>query len=303
MSSARDKPIGSASGKVILLGEHAVVHGAPALATGIPLGVRVEATSHDGPTRVRIESWNLDAAVNDGTPVGNALLALLEELGVTERGASLIGESRVPPRAGLGSSAALGTAIVRALAAFHDLEIDDDRVFTAVQASERVFHGNPSGLDAAVAIHGGVLRFDRENGAEPLRAEPPPIVVAHSGTEGRTAQTVAGFARQLADRAAEGQLRLARMAELTQIGVRAIGGNRLAELGAAMNECHEQLAWFGVSTDDLDHICDVARASGALGAKLTGGGGGGCAVALVDPADARAVADAIAAAGFEVVIG
>jgi mevalonate kinase len=302
MSSASDRSIGSAGGKVILLGEHAVVHGAPALATGVPLEVRVEAAPLDGPARVRIEPWGLAASVGDPTPVGRALAALLRELGLEMIGVSLSGESRIPPRAGLGSSAALATAIVRALAGFCDIGIDDQRQFGAVQASERVFHGDPSGLDAAVAIHGGVLRFDRAHGAEPVDAKPPPIVVAHSGTQGRTAETVARFANRLADRAAEGRRRLTRLAQLAEIGVEAIVDDRLAALGDAMNACHEQLDWFGVSTDELNRICDIARAAGALGAKLTGGGGGGCAVALVEPGDADAVADAIAAAGFEVVL-
>ncbi|MBW2276096.1 MAG: mevalonate kinase [Deltaproteobacteria bacterium] len=303
MSRPITKPTGFANGKVILLGEHAVVHGAPALAVGVPLGVRIDAKPSAGPIRIRIETWGLEASAGDGTPVGAALLALLRELGLGGTGVLLIGESRLPPRAGLGSSAALATAIARALVAFHSGEIGDDRLFEAVQASERVFHGNPSGLDAAVAIHSGVLRFEREHGAQQLDVEPPSLVVAHSGVEGHTAETVAGFARWLAEHPVDGQRRLARIAELSQTGVSAVCAGRIDRLGDAMNECHEHLSWFGVSTDALNRICEVARKAGALGAKLTGGGGGGCAVALVDPSDRSEVADALSAAGYEQVLG
>ena len=302
MIAGNDQPEGFAGGKVILLGEHAVVHGAPALAVGLPLGVTVTANPCTGPIRLRIDQWNLAASAGDGSPVGSAVLELTRRLGHSGTEVELVGESRLPPRAGLGSSAALATAIARALRAIDSAELGDDELFDAVQASERVFHGNPSGLDAAVAIHGGVLRFDRARGAELLGIEAPSLVVAHSGAQGRTAETVAEFARRLVDRGSEGQRRLARIAELAEVGVEAIVDGRLAALGEAMNACHEQLDWFGVSTDALNRICEIARAAGALGAKLTGGGGGGCAVALVDPSDTDAVADAIVSGGFEVVL-
>jgi len=304
VSSPGARPTGFAGGKVILLGEHAVVHGAPALAVGIPLGIRVEAEPADGPLRLRIAPWGLAAAAADGSPAGSALAALARELGLAGSGASLTGEPGLPPRAGLGSSAALATAIARALAGLHAASLDDDQLFRAVQASERVFHGNPSGLDATVAIRGGVLRFDRERGATRLAVEPPRVVVAHSGAEGRTSETVAAFGRWLTEHPDEGHRRLARMAELAETGAEALQAGTIEALGEAMDECHAHLSWFGVSTAALDRICDVARGAGALGAKLTGGGGGGCAVALVaGPDEGSAVAGALASAGFQVVLG
>ena len=302
MSQPTTTTRGSANGKVILLGEHAVVHGAPALATGVPLGIRVQAAPSDGPTSVRIEPWNLDASAGDGTPVGAALSALTRAMGAPGTGVALTGEALLPPRAGMGSSAALATAIARALVAFYDLDIDTGGLYDAVQASERVFHGNPSGLDAAVAIHGGVLRFDREGGATRLEVEPPSLIVVHSGEEGNTAETVAGFARRLAEEPTDGERRLGRITELVESGISAIGVGDARALGNAMTECHQHLSWFGISTDALDRICEVALTAGAQGAKLTGGGGGGCAAALVDPTKRAAVADSVSAAGFEVVL-
>jgi mevalonate kinase len=215
-------------------------------------------------------------------------------------GAHLTGESDLPPRAGLGSSAALATAVARCLASFHGIELDRERLFAAVQSAERVFHGNPSGLDATVAIGGGVLRFDRANGPDPLDVAAPELVLAHSGAEGRTRETVAEFARTLENRPDEGRQRLARICELVEQGIAALERGDLRVLGRAMDESQEQLAWFGVSTADLDRICDIARSAGALGAKLTGGGGGGCAVALVRADDRRPVVRAVEAAGYEV---
>lgn len=302
MSQTSQRAVGKASGKVILLGEHAVVHGSPALAQAVPLGAEVAAERAAGPLRLRVEPWGLEVSAGDGTPGGTALAALARSLGTGITGVDLVGQSRLPPRAGLGSSAALATAAARALAASLAIELDDDLLFDAVQASERVFHGNPSGLDAAVAIRGGALRFDRENGVTPLEAEPVPLVVIHSGVEGRTAETVAAFGRWLAEHPDEGHDRLARIAELAEAGAAAVEGGDLEALGRAMDECHDHLSWFGVSTEELDRICRTARGAGAMGAKLTGGGGGGCAVALVRAENRGAVAEAARAAGYRVVL-
>jgi mevalonate kinase len=239
--------------------------------------------------------------VGDGTPSGGALGALIRELGVDVAGAGLTGTARLPARAGLGSSAAVATAVARALVSFHGIDLDDDRLFAAVQAAERVFHGNPSGLDATVAIGGGVIRFDRASGAEPLDTEAPALVVIHSGANGHTRQTVAEFGRRLEDQPGEGRRRLARISELVEQGIVALGLGDLQTLGRTMDENQGQLSWFGVSTADLDRICEIARSAGALGAKLTGGGGGGCAVALVRPADRDQVVSAVETAGYEVV--
>lgn len=290
---------GAACGKAILLGEHAVVHNKPALAVGIPLGVRVVAEPSAGSLALAVSPWGLMTTVGDGTRVGEALAALTAALGMTGDGLKLVAEASLPPGAGLGSSAALAAAAARALAASCSIELDDVKLFSAVQAAERIFHGNPSGLDAAVAIHGGVLRYDRKQGIKQLAVEAPPLVAIHSGTTGNTREMVAHFANRLAEHPREGGRRLARIANLVESGIAAIESEALRELGLAMTECHEHLAWFGVSTEELDRICQIALQAGALGAKLTGGGGGGCAIALVEPGNRKPVAEAIADAGFQ----
>jgi mevalonate kinase len=301
MSRKPERAVGTANGKVILLGEHAVVHGAPALALGIPLGVTIAAEEGPGPLELLIEPWGLASTVGDGTPPGAALAALIRELGVDGAGLSLKGESRLPARAGLGSSAAVATAAARAIVAHYELDPSTDDLFEAVQASERVFHGNPSGLDAAVAIGGGVIRFDRAAGVTPLEAEAPPLVVFHSGHDGDTLKTVARFSEKLDRSPDDADKRLTKIAALTRDGITAIEREDLQALGMAMNECQDHLSWFGVSTTELDRICAVAREAGALGAKLTGGGGGGCAVALTDPGGEAAIAAAAQSAGLQVV--
>ncbi|MFO8073037.1 MAG: mevalonate kinase [Polyangia bacterium] len=292
--------VGRAAGKAILLGEHAVVHGEPALAAALPIGVEAAARPAAGPLAVHVSSWDYRAAIGDGSEGGRALEALALSLGLEPRGVALEALAEVPPRAGLGSSAALAAAAARGLIALAGADPGEAKLFEAVQASERVFHGNPSGLDAAVALRGGLLRFRR--GAEPLALEAavPPLVICHSGEPGRTRLAVEAFARRL-ESSAEAKQRLARIGELVSAGEESLLGGDLVSLGRAINENHEQLAWFGVSTPALDRICSVARELGALGAKLTGGGAGGCAIALVEPQRRARLAAELAAAGVEVV--
>jgi mevalonate kinase len=291
---------GSASGKVILLGEHAVVHGTAALALALARGVTVTAREGEGPLALEAPAWGYRVAAGDGSPGGEALVALVAALDLEPRGIALVADAQIPDRAGLGSSAAVAAASARAIASLRCAAFDDGRLFAAVQVSETVFHGNPSGLDATMALFGGVVRYTRADGATRLNVAGPRVVVASSGEKGRTGDTVAAFARRLAGEPGEGRRRLAAVDDLVERGTAALVRGDLAELGRAMDEDHEHLSWFGVSTPRLDRICEVARRAGALGAKLTGGGGGGCAVALVPPGN-DSVARAIADAGFEVV--
>jgi mevalonate kinase len=181
-----------------------------------------------------------------------------------------------------------------------DVPLDRALLFRAVSASERLFHGNPSGLDAHVVIEGGLIRFSKADGGREIPAEAPPLVVVSSGEPGDTGTTVASFARRLAAEAVQGPRRLAHMDELASGGLDAIVRGELVDLGRIMNENQRELRWFGVSTPALDGLCELALDSGALGAKLTGGGGGGCAIALTRPGD-KTVAKAFVAAGFTVV--
>jgi mevalonate kinase len=140
-------------------------------------------------------------------------------------------------------------------------------------------------LDATVALNGGILVFSREHGMRKITASPPPLLVADSNEFGDTKTTVARFAERLAETGDEGAGRISRISQLVEQGIQAVEHADLEKLGTAMNENHTHLSWFGVSTARLDEIVEMALRAGALGAKLTGGGGGGCAVILTKPGD------------------
>jgi mevalonate kinase len=279
---------GFGRGKVILLGEHAVVHGEPALAGALARGVR--AVAAPGAPCLRVAAWGLVARPDGAAPVDRAFAVILEATGAGA--AAVTADAELPVGAGLGSSAALAAAVARALCA------DAARVADAVAASERIFHGNPSGLDAALALGGGFGRFTRAGGLERFAAAPVPLCVANTGRRRDTGALVAGVGARLRDRPAETGALLRSIGLLVDEGVAALRAGRLADLGAVMDRNQAALAEVGVSCAEIETACGLARRAGALGAKLTGAGGGGCVVALA-PGREEAVLAAWRAAGLE----
>lgn len=288
-----------ASAKVILFGEHAVVHGRVAVAAALDRGARASA-SFDAPRSVlELSPWGRTSYADDADDeVGRAFAAVLEVSGV-RRPAHVTAGIDVPGGAGLGGSAALGVAVVRALADAAAEALDDDETARRAMAWERVFHGNPSGVDVAVATRGGVLAFKK---GEPPRPLHPPcevsIAVAFTGECSSTKSMVEHVARQLERRPAVVERSLDGIDVLAKKGAAAIEAGMWHEVGQLMDLNHALLAALMLSTEKLEHACALARQAGAAGAKLTGAGGGGCAIALA-PSGAGPVLEAWRAVGFE----
>jgi mevalonate kinase len=253
----------SAPGKVILLGEHAVVYGHRAIAAAVSLTTTVTLTRRPGPSRVEqssIQDPRLAQALATVVPA--------EGIGVAIR-------STLPAGCGMGSSAALAVAVVRALARLEGREASLRELVERGFELERVFHGNPSGLDHTVSASGGALLFRREAPAEELRvARPLRLVIANTGTPSNTAEMVEGVRRRNPTGLV---MRLGALAEMAAVCI-----SRGEPIGHFLREAHRCLRLMGVSTPQLDDLCRAMESAGAAGAKLSGAGGGGIALALVD---------------------
>ncbi|MCB9687129.1 MAG: mevalonate kinase [Alphaproteobacteria bacterium] len=267
---------GRGHGKLVLCGEHAVVHGYPAIAFAVDRGTSVTLTERPGPTE--LASPHTDDRVLD------ALRAVLPAEGYA------VGvDTDLPVGRGMGSSAALAVAVVRARAALAGEELDPDEVYERAMPLERVFHGNPSGIDVAVSARGGCLWFQRTPtgpARTPLAPGPWRVVVLDSGEAGNTAELVAG----VASRRPGIDPVLARIGALVEQAPAHFGDP--AALGALLDENHALLREIGVSNDRLDGLVALAKGAGAYGAKLAGAGGGGVVLALVpDPEPVLAAAE------------
>jgi mevalonate kinase len=252
---------GWSGGKLILAGEHAVVYGHPAVAFAVDLGTGVTLTPVDGPTVV--SGFETDA---------DLLTAVTTVVGPTGWRVGL--DSTLPIGRGMGSSAALAVALARAL---HD-DLDDDGLFEAAMPVERLYHATPSGLDVAVSVRGGFIRYTK-GPPKTLTSLPAPdwqVLVIDTGKAGNTGELVSGV----------GARRPGIDPQLNRIGALvdeaiAVLDDREA-LGELLLENHRLLREIGVSTPELDEIVAIAMQHGAHGAKLSGAGGGGVALALVD---------------------
>ena len=250
--------VGRGGGKLILLGEHAVVHGHMAVAVGVSLGTEVRLHPTDGPTELLQDHPDprLQEALSRVLPPGGFRVEIRSDL---------------PEGRGMGSAVAL----VRARAALEGEVLSFAAIHERAFPVERLFHGNPSGLDHAVAALGGALSYRR--GEAPVPREMPPVsaVVLDTGRAGNTAEIVAAVAAR----------RPAVDSHLTRLGVLAEEmAERLGDtqaLGEALNEAHALLGEIGVSDDELDDLVELARANGSVGAKLSGAGRGGVVLALV----------------------
>jgi len=257
------KASGWASGKLVLCGEHAVVHGQPALAFAVDRGTTATVEHVDGPTTV---------TAHDPSP--KVVGAVRQVFGPS--GAHVVLTTDLPIGRGMGSSASLAVALVRARRALGGPPRGSE--YEEAFAVERLFHGQPSGVDVAVACHGGVVRFQRtpEPVITPLPCPRWRAVVVDTGKVGVTATLVAEVTarRPTIDADLEAIGRLVEDARAVLHDPRA--------LGPLLTENHRLLRRIGVSTGELDGIVGWCLAAGALGAKLSGAGGGGVVLALVD---------------------
>jgi mevalonate kinase len=324
--------VGRAHGKAILLGEHAVVYGAPALVVPVTqltatAQARRFAAPGDGADKVTFAMAEPGKAAATPLATDGGLRHLVAEFKLRTAIAEpmcvdVLIDCAIPPGRGLGSSAACARAAVLALADAFDRRLDATAVFDLVQASEQVAHGRASGIDALatgatsplvfqagtaralpIALPGDGSahpwrRTDGRAGASQPAALDGLIVIADSGVGGSTKEAVelvrSRFERDPAARDAF----VRRVSNLTRAALRDLAHGRLSDFGARLTQNHGLLHDLGISTDRIDALVDAALAAGSLGAKISGGGLGGCMIALADnPRRAEAVARRLHEAG------
>jgi mevalonate kinase len=298
---------GSACGKVILLGEHAVVYGQPAIAAPVT-GMRAEARVCPGRKGggVTITAGDLGVRFGAGCDDERGLGLLLAARVAIEAfcpappapDTEIHLRSAIPVARGMGSSAAVSAAIVRALAAYLSVDLTDDTLSRLVYQAEMHYHGTLSGIDNTVVSYERPVWFERGRPPEFMAVGAGlELLVADTGTPSRTRDTVAQVRAWRERDAATVDGLMAEIGALVRAARQQLDRGDIAGLGEAMSANQTLLRRLGVSTPALDALVSAAEEAGALGAKLCGGGGGGCAVALLAPGAAETVAAALRRAG------
>ena len=298
---------GIGHGKIILLGEHSVVYGRHAVAVPAPVNIRTKVQDTEDEILLMIPSWGVEYRLDKNPekrqsfekPAG----LILDQMGLSKQGMKIEVFSDIPKGMGLGGSAAIAVSIIKALNNHFKLALNQDEINQMALESEKIAHGNPSGIDNTMATYGHPLIF--RNGDNPLIEplninETFSILIGFSSTEGLTAKTV-GIVRDLWKKNPGVYEKIFdEIDSLALQSIQAIQNNDFELLGQLMNINHGLLNTLQVSTPELERLIMIARESGALGAKLTGGGGGGAVIALCKDIDITK--SAIESEGYETLV-
>jgi mevalonate kinase len=303
--------VASAAGKAILLGEHAVVYGRPAIAVPLrDLRATVEITALPPGSGVVIEAQDLGLACTLAQDaVDDALRVLqwtvrnvLNFLGVAaeEQALRIVVRSQIPIARGLGSGTAVNTALARALAQHYGHYVTSRAISDLVYQSEILLHGTPSGIDNTVVAFEQPVYFIKGQRADPFwLGQPVTLLIADTGVQAKTREAVAEVRRRWQADPPRYEALFDAIGALAEQGKAALAAGDRALLGALMQRNQDLLVALGVSSPELDRLAQAALTAGALGAKLSGGGMGGCAIALVAPESCAHVEAALRSAGAQ----
>lgn len=319
---------GETCAKVILFGEHSVVYGYSAIA--LPLkNLRMRATvtgcdlageetaccetcetcadcetsiPQNSDSLITLSCLDFTGKLSEVPPrfnsVRTAIHAALEFAGRVGDSLHVATESDFPPERGLGSSAASAGAVIRAILDYYKIRASEDEIFALTQSAERVAHGRSSGLDATATSASWPVHFSSGEFSRMEINMRAWLILADSGCKGMTRVTVDALRARMDAKPDAVKNQLDELGAIANQAAEDLALGRAADMGARMTRAHRILADLGVSTPQLDELVQTACDHGALGAKLTGGGGGGCVIALADTeAAAEQVGAALRAAG------
>lgn len=277
----------SACGKAIIIGEHAVVYGAKAVAIPL-LNLNME---------LNLIPESIDTHKLEDDEDSLTLRALIQDafrvLKLKPFPLTIHGRSKVPLGAGLGGSAALSVSLLQALAASTQLKLTHSEIALLANELEKRFHGTPSGLDTSVIAFRQAIAFKKGEAPKLLplklftdadKIYPWRFVLIDSLVRSSTRSMIQIAAPYF--QAPQGSERIAHFNDLADAVIDGFSQGSIASVSKAMNQAAEVLSEVGIVTPKLREMIEVTKSCGVLAAKPTGAGGGGCILTLLDPRDA-----------------
>lgn len=285
----KQQGIGTSHAKIILMGEHSVVYGQPAIALPLPsVQLSVTLSSRQDNQRIiksRYYHGSLENLPSSMIGIKKLIDTLSARFNDQETGWGLKIESQLPAERGMGSSAASAIAIIRAFFDYYDEPLDRTLLLQLADVEEQITHRSPSGLDAATVSSDKPLFYVKGRIGVPIEMNlDASLVIADTGKKGATKEAILAVKDELKNNNEKAEEHIKHLGELVNQTKDYLAQNDIVKLGDALNFAQTDLAALNVSDPSLDHLIHVARDNGALGAKLTGGGRGGCMIALMQTA-------------------
>ena len=307
---------GKAPGKVILFGEHFVVSGNPAIAAAIKRKTIVYARPRrDEWISIASKNLNVEVVYRDGVTVIHGdrsraksltpLRTLVEEARRRFRrrdGVDIHISSEIPIAAGLGSSASTAVSTAASLHMRYEVPFEKEAIIELASTAEKVVHGKPSGIDHTVIALGGVITYKPREAFNPLSFPMFKLVIVNTRRFRSTGRLVAKVLEYLESNPARRRQILSEANRIVSKAIEDLRRRDLEGLGELMYRNHELLREVGASSPELDLIIERAKDHGALGAKLTGAGGGGCAIILPKEGSEGEICSHMKGLGFEAFI-
>lgn len=272
--------IGKSHSKIILIGEHSVVYGYPAIA--IPLKkIEIECT---------IEEAKSNFFYDETDTLSVAIFTALKYLKKENAKIKYKITSQIPQKRGMGSSAAVSIAAIRAIFNYFGENLEDELLEKLVNTAEIVAHKTPSGLDAKTCLSDKAIRFVKNKGFSYIDLNLDAyLVIADTGIYGNTGEAIQNV-KNLGDKA---ELSMKKLGRLTDEMTRILTGNienkeekirreKISKIGEIMTAANTELGKLNITIEKTELFVKTAIENGAAGAKISGGGLGGCVIALAE---------------------
>ena len=260
---------GVSHSKIILMGEHSVVYGYPAIA--IPLkNIQIECIVE----RSRVPFFH-----NEKDTLSTAVHTALKYLNRKNENIKYKVISDIPPKRGMGSSAAVSIAAIRGVFYYFNRKVDNTTLEKLVNEAEIIAHNTPSGLDAKTCLSDSAIKFIKNKGFKNIDMNLGAyLLIADTGIHGHTRDAIMNI-KNMGNKALP---MLEKLGKLTEETEKFIEKKDVVNIGKNMIFAHEELKMLGVSIEKSDILVKTAIAEGAYGAKMSGGGLGGCIIALME---------------------
>ena len=270
---------GESHAKLILIGEHSVVYGQPAIALPLPdIKTKVQLSPQRGSAQIESRYYTGLLAQLPASMKGiQKLISALQVRFKDDGHWAMTVTSQIPAERGMGSSAAAAVAIVRAFFDYYEVPLDRQELLKWADIEEKVTHRSPSGLDAATVSSAQPLWFVRGQAGVTLPLDLDAyVVIGDSGVHGATKEAIAAVKAELTAHPTTAQAAIDDLGRLAKDAKHFLASNQPQALGTVLDKAQINLATLNVSDPTLDRLIAEAKRAGALGAKLTGGGRGGC---------------------------